>query len=266
MIKRRIFFFLNWILVTVTILLVGASCQPQPSKTIQTNSNLLISAAASLQDALEEIKPLYQKTTPKVNITYNFGASGALQQQIENGAPVDIFVSAAKKQMDILEAKDLLVKATRRNLLTNSIILILPKNSAVISDFRQLIDPNIKKIAVGEPRSVPVGQYAEEVFTKLGILEQVKPKFVLGNSVRQVLAAVESGNVDAGIVYTTDAKTSKQVKVVATASENLHSPIIYPIAILKGSKNVSIASEYVQFLFGNQAKSIFEKYGFGLIQ
>jgi molybdate transport system substrate-binding protein len=263
--EKRIFSFLTWIVVTI-ILIVGASCQLQSPQTIQANSNLLISAAASLKEALEEVKPLYQQTTLNVKITYNFGASGALQQQIENGAPVDIFVSAAKKQMDVLESRNLLVKATRRNLLTNRLVLIAPKNHSGINNFRQLTDSNIKKIAIGEPRSVPVGQYAEEVFTKLGILEQVKPKFVLGNSVRQVLAAVESGNVDAGVVYTTDTKTSKQVKVAATASENLHSPIIYPIAVLKGSKNVSTASEYVQFLSGNQAKAIFEKYGFGMIK
>lgn len=120
----------------------------------------------------------------------------------------------------------------------------------------------MKKIAIGEPKSVPVGQYAEEVLKKLGILEQIRSKFVLGNNVRQVLAAVESGNADAGIVYTTDAKTSKQVKAVATAAENLHSPIVYPIAVLKSSKNISAAKEYVQFLSGSQVRKVFEKYGF----
>ncbi|MEO8891377.1 MAG: molybdate ABC transporter substrate-binding protein [Coleofasciculaceae cyanobacterium] len=264
--QRQLFYFITWLVITACILIAGASCKNQISQTSQTNTNLLVSAAASLKETLEEIKPLYQQTQTNKNITYNFGASGALQQQIENGAPVDIFISASKKQMDALEAKNLLIKETRRNLLTNRLVLIVPKSSKSsvgLSDFRQLTDPKIKKIAIGELKSVPAGQYAEEVLTKLGILEQVKPKLVLGNNVRQVLSTVASGNADAGIVYLTDAKTSPQVKIAAIA-ENLHSPIVYPVAILKSSKNVDAAKEYLQLLSSNQAKSIFEKYGFGI--
>lgn len=264
--QRQLFYFITWLVITACILIAGASCKNQISQTSQTNTNLLVSAAASLKETLEEIKPLYQQTQTNKNITYNFGASGALQQQIENGAPVDIFISASKKQMDALEAKNLLIKETRRNLLTNRLVLIVPKSSKSsvgLSDFRQLTDPKIKKIAIGELKSVPAGQYAEEVLTKLGILEQVKPKLVLGNNVRQVLSTVVSGNADAGIVYLTDAKTSPQVKIAAIA-ENLHSPIVYPVAILKSSKNVDAAKEYLQLLSSNQAKSIFEKYGFGI--
>lgn len=228
------------------------------------NTNLLVSAAASLKESLEEIAPLYLQTHENISIKYNFGASGALQQQIENGAPVDIFVSAAQKQMDALQSKGLLLTDTRRNILSNGLVLIVPKNSSGITNFRQLTSSNVKRISIGEPRSVPVGQYAEEVLKNLGILSQVRAKFVLANNVRQVLTAVESGNADAGVVYTTDARTSKQVKVVATAPENLHSPIVYPVAVLKNSKNISAAREYVQFLSSNPAKSIFKKYGFGI--
>lgn len=260
--RKRIISFVAWTVTTLLILTVGVSCQNQSSPTAQANANLLISAAVSLKDALEEVKPLYQPTKSNINISYNFGASGALQQQIENGAPTDIFVSAAQKQMNALESKNLIIKDTRSNLLTNRLVLIVPKNSSGITDFNQLINSNVKKIAIGEPRSVPVGQYAEEVFKNLGILEQVKPKFVLANNVRQVLSAVESGNADAGIVYATDAKTSNQIKVVARSAENLHSKIVYPIAVLKNSKNVAAAKDYVQFLSSNSAKTIFEKYGF----
>jgi molybdate transport system substrate-binding protein len=262
--QRQLFYFMAWLVITAAILITGASCKNQFSQTIQTNTNLLVSAAASLKETLEEIKPLYKQIQTNKNITYNFGASGALQQQIENGASVDIFISASKKQMDALDAKNLLIKETRRNLLTNRLVLIVSKSDSGISNFRQLTDSKIKKIAIGEPRSVPAGQYAEEVFTKLEILEQVKPKFVFSNNVRQVLSTVASGNADAGIVYLTDAKTSQQVKIAATA-ENLHSPIVYPVAILKNSKNVSAAKEYLQLLSSNQAKAIFEKYGFGII-
>jgi molybdate transport system substrate-binding protein len=259
--EKQIFSFVAWVVITVIILTSTISCRNQ-STTTQRNSNLLLSAAASLQDALKEVKLLDQQT--KLNITYNFGASGALQQQIENGAPVDIFISAANKQMDALDSKNLIIKETRRNLLSNQLVMIVPKTSSAINNFRQLTDSKVKKIAIGEPKSVPAGQYAEEVFLKLGILEQVRSKFVLGNNVRQVLSAVETGNVDAGIVYLTDTKTSNLIKVVAVA-ENLHSPIVYPIAILKNSKNIDAAKEYLQFLSSNQAKAVFKKYGFGLI-
>lgn len=260
--RRQIFAFVCTIVATF-ILATGLRLFTPSPVVAQTNTRLLVSAAISLKDALEAVKPLYQRTKPKIDITYNFGASGALQQQIENGAPVDIFVSAGQKQMETLASKKLILKDTRRNLLTNSLVLIVPKNSSSITSFRQLTDSKVKKIAIGEPRSVPAGQYAEEVFKNLGILEQTKPKFVLANNVRQVLSFVESGNADAGVVYTTDAKTSNRVKVVETAAENLHSPIVYPIAVLTSSKNPSAAKEYVQFLSGNGATSVFQKYGFG---
>jgi molybdate transport system substrate-binding protein len=260
--KRQILAFLCTIVATF-ILATSLRLFVPSSLVAQANSNLLISAAASLKESLEEVKSLYRQTKPNVNVSYNFGASGALQQQIENGAPADIFISAAKKQMDALQSKGLIIADSRRNLLTNSLVLIVPRNSSGITGFRQLTDSTVKKIAVGEPRSVPAGQYAEELFNNLGIFQQVKPKLVLGNNVRQVLSFVESGNADAGLVYATDAKISQQVKQVAIAPANSHSPIVYPVAVLKSSKNGSAAREYVQFLSSNRAGAIFQKYGFG---
>lgn len=259
--QRRHFFKIIFLaLATFTIAIVPSFIQ-QPIQA-QPSANLLVSAAASLKDSLEEIKSVYQTSNPNINLNYNFGGSGALQRQIENGAGVDVFISAGKKQMDALQSKQLIFDDTRRDLLTNRLVLIVPNNSNITS-FKQLI-PQAQKIAVGEPRSVPVGQYTQEVFKNLGILEQIKSKLVLTNNVRQVLAAVENGNANAGVVYITDAKTSKQVKVVETAPENLHSPIIYPVAVLKDSKNISAAKQYIQFLSGKQARAIFEKYGFGI--
>lgn len=248
--------------IVATFLLTAGLPLFAPHSLVAQSNTILVSAAASLKESLQEVKPLYNQSKPNVNITYNFGASGALQQQIENGAPADIFISAAKKQMDALQSKGLILNDTRRNLLTNKLVLIVPKYSSGITNFRQLTDSKIKKIAVGEPRSVPAGQYAEEVFKNLGISQQVKSKLVFGNNVRQVLSFVESGNADAGIVYATDAKISSQVKQVATAPANSHSPIIYPIAVLKSSKNAAVAKEYVQFLLSNRAGAIFQKYGF----
>jgi len=263
MTKRRTIAFLGWILAAL-ILVVGIGVVNQKPIAAQGNSTILVSAAASLKDALDEIKQAYQKVKPNVTVTYNLGASGTLQQQIENGAPADVFISAAQKQMNDLQQKGLIVPETRRNLLTNTVVLIVPQNSTTVTSFKGLTSANVKRIAVGEPRSVPVGQYTEEIFKKLGILDQLKPKFTYGNSVRNVLAAVESGNADAGVVYATDAKISKQVKVVETAAANLHSPVVYPMAVLKNSKNEAAAKEYAQFLQSDNASSIFTKYGFGI--
>jgi molybdate transport system substrate-binding protein len=253
--------FLGTVLTSLTIVLALGLIIPTLA-IAQSQTSLLISAAASLKDSLEEIKPLYQKSKPNVNLTYNLGASGALLQQIQNGAPVDIFISAAKQQMDTLEKSGGLLPGTRGDLVKNRLALIVPTNSQGVTSFSSLQNSAVKRIAIGEPRSVPAGQYAVQVFQKLKIYDSLKPKFVYANNVRQVLAAVESGNADAGLVYVTDAKISNKVKVAAIASETYHSAIVYPIAVLKGSKNPQAAKEFVRFLESNQAKSVFRKYGF----
>jgi molybdate transport system substrate-binding protein len=224
--------------------------------------NLTVSAAASLKDSMDEIEKIYTKENPNVKITYDFGASGTLQQQIEQGAPVDVFISAATKQMNELKNKGLLVNNTDKNLLENSLVLIVPKDSSTVKDFSDLATDKVKKVALGEPKTVPAGQYANEVLTYFKILDKVQPKTVLGNDVREVLTWVETGNADAGIVYATDAKISNKVKVVATASENSHKPVLYPVAAIKDSKNIEAVKEFIQFLSGDKAKAIFEKYGF----
>ncbi|MGL5877136.1 MAG: molybdate ABC transporter substrate-binding protein, partial [Xenococcaceae cyanobacterium] len=264
--RRNFFAFICGVAIALILATMLNWLNPSPV-VAQANATLLVSAAASLQDALKEVQPIFQQAQPQLKVNYNFGASGALQQQIEQGAPADIFFSAATKQMNALQDKNLILPDTRRDLLTNRLVLIVSNTSSLkIGDFKQLTDTNIKRIAVGEFRSVPVGQYSEELFKKLDILEQVKSKLVFGNNVRNVLSAVESGNADAGIVYTTDAKLSDKVRVIATASDNLHSPIVYPIAIIGNSKNPDAAKEYIRFLTDKQARAIFEKYGFGIAQ
>ncbi|MEC4818650.1 MAG: molybdate ABC transporter substrate-binding protein [Scytonema sp. PMC 1069.18] len=259
--RRQLFAFVS-IAVASLLLAVGLRLFEPSSILAQSNANVLVSAAASLKDAMEEIKPLYQKSHPNVNLNYNFGASGALQQQIEQGAPADVFLSAGKKQMDALEKKGLLLPGTRSNLANNRLVLVIPKNSTGVTSFNTLADSKIKKISIGEPRSVPAGQYAEQVLQKLNLWEKLKPKLVFANNVRQVLATVESGNADAGLVYATDAKISNRVKVAVAADDKYHSPIVYPMAVLKSSKNVSAAKEFVQFLSTEPAKNVLKKYGF----
>lgn len=253
-------------LLLALVLSVGSRLT-QPMASSAQSETILISVAASVQDAIEAIDPLFEQTYPGIAATYNFGSSGALQQQIEQGAPVDVFLSAGVAQMDTLQNKDLILPQTRRNLLTNSLVLIVPRDSSLnLTDFRQLTQSNIKRISVGEFRSVPAGQYAEQVLSNLGILPDVQSKLVFANNVRGVLAAVESGNADAGIVYRTDALISEQVRQVATASPDLHSPILYPIAVVKSSPNTEAAQTYQQFLETDAALSLFEQFGFGVVE
>ena len=224
---------------------------------------LNISAAVSLKDALTEIQANSQKKSPNVKLLYNLGASGSLQKQIEQGAPSDIFISAAPAQMNELETKNLVNKATRKNLVENKLVLIVPQDSKLgLAKFEDLTKPEVKQISVGEPSVVPAGQYAQQVLAKLGIWEQDKGKSVLAKDVRTVLTYVETGNVDAGIVYKTDTATSSKVKIAATAPEGSHQPIIYPVAVLSGSKNQKAAEEFLAYLTGPEGKTVFEKYGF----
>lgn len=230
----------------------------------QGNVQLTVSAAASLTNALKEITPLYQQASPTTTLRYNFASSGALQQQIEQGAPADVFISAATQQMDALQQKNLLLPGSRRNLLTNRLVLIVPRHTSGITHLNQLTRGAIKRLAIGDPRSVPAGQYAAAALTKQGIWTAVQSKVVRGNTVRQVLQFVESGNAQAGIVYATDAKTSDKVKVVQMIPETWHDPIVYPIAVVKRSKHQTAASNYSQFLSSNAAKRVFQRYGFGV--
>ncbi|NJM56565.1 MAG: molybdate ABC transporter substrate-binding protein [Synechococcales cyanobacterium RU_4_20] len=258
--KRQFFLVLLSAMLGSFFLILGVQqINPEPA---QLNTTLLVSAAASLREVMEEIKPSYQQEYPNVNLTFNFGASGALLRQIEQGAPADIFISAAQHQMDKLDQKGSLVPGTRSNLANNKLVLIVPKNSRSVSSFMSLNQPGIKRIAIGEPRSVPAGQYGEQVLQKLNLWKALKPKLVYANHVRQVLAMVESGNVDAGLVYATDAKISDKVKVVVIAANNFHSPIVYPMAVLRSSKNIETSKVLAQYLSNRETKNILRKYGF----
>ena len=230
------------------------------------STQLTVSAAASLKTAMEEIKPIYEQEHPRTEIIYNFASSGSLQRQIEQGAPVDVFISAAKSKMDDLEQQDLLLTETRQDLLTNQIVLITPlsnnKNQLKLKDFKDLTSEKIDKIALGEPESVPAGKYAQEVLTSFKIADRVNDHAVYGKDVRQVLNYVATGNVDAGIVYRTDAQVADNVEIAAIAPATSHSPVIYPIAVIKDSDRPEAASELLEFLTTPEAKMVFEEYGF----
>ena len=243
--------------------LAGCGTAPSASDAKKDSVELQVSAAASLTDAMNELATEYAKEHPQTKLVFNFGSSGALQQAIENGGAADVFVSAAQKQMNALDEKKLLADGTRVDLLINDVVLITAKDSKLnLPDFKAVLDPQVAHIALGEPKGVPVGQYSEEVFTKLGILDDVKARAVYGSDVRQVLAWVETGDADCGVVYATDAAISDKVKVAAVAPADTHKPIVYPAAVLKDAKNMNEAKDFLAFLQTDAAKKVFEKYGF----
>ncbi len=224
-------------------------------------AEILVAAAASLQNSMEEIGKLYRTENPDVTVTFTYGSSGTLQEQIEQGAPVDVFMSAALKQMTALEEKGLILDGTKKELLENKVVLIVPKDSDLgITSFEDILKAST--IALGDPESVPAGQYAEEVFTSLNMLEDVKGKANYGKDVTEVLTWVSTGNAEAGVVYATDAKSSDGVTVVAEAQEGSTSKVIYPAAVVKDSKAAEAAKAFVEYLGSDEALGIFEKYGF----
>jgi molybdate transport system substrate-binding protein len=243
----------------ILIALALAGCTHSTAPHIDT---LTVSVAASLQNAMAELAPIFERSQPGVKLAFNFGASGTLEQQIERGAPADVFFSAAPKPMDSLAAKGLIAADTRRDLLRNQIVLIVPKDSQSPMSFRELNDKKVKLVALGNPDSVPAGDYGRQTLQALDLWAAVQSKLVLGKDVRQVLTYVETGNADAGIVYATDAHESGKVRVVETAPEGTHTPVVYPIAVVKDSHNVAAARALVAFLAGKDAGSVFARHGF----
>lgn len=260
-VRKRTCFGLVGLLLGLLLLAGCGGEQPKGAASVELN----VSAAVSMKDALEEIQQQYQKKNPNVKLVFNLGASGSLQKQIEQGAPADIFISAAPKQMDELQGKGLLQQQTRRNLLENKLVLIVPQNSQLtIKSFEELADPAVKRLAVGEPQVVPAGQYAQQVLKKLDLWEKLAERMVLAKDVRTVLTYVESGNADAGIVYKTDAAISTKIKIIATAAAGSHQPIIYPAAILANAKQPKEAESFLQYLLSPDVAKVFEKYGFAM--
>ncbi|TAK51315.1 MAG: molybdate ABC transporter substrate-binding protein [Bacteroidetes bacterium] len=252
---QKVYYFLAALLCFL-ISYIGCTKQKQEA------TELTISAAISLKDALEEIKGSYIKQNPAITITYNFGSSGALQHQIEAGAPVDIFFSAAMQHLDDLERRNFVLQNTRTTLLTNKLVLIAPLNGNGEITLNDLTTEKITTVAMGEPNSVPLGNYTRQTLVSLGIAEAIQSKAVFAKSARQVLSYVETGNVDAGFVYATDAKLSAKIRILAVLADSLHSPILYPAAILRRTEYPAEAKNYLAYLATDSSRAVFEKYGF----
>jgi molybdate transport system substrate-binding protein len=222
---------------------------------------LTISAAASLKDALEEIEKQYEQQN-EVNLLLNFAASGTLGKQIEQGAPVDIFLSADEVTFTNLVNKNLIHKDEAINFLKNELVLIAPQGSKLTS-FEDI--KTVDKLAIGIPETVPAGRYAKEALLNLELWKHVENRVVFAKDVRQVLSYVETGNVSAGVVYKTDAYISEKIKKISTIDSSLHTPIVYPIGVIHTSKHKNEAIDFYHFLQNEDAISIFEKFGFNVV-
>lgn len=275
--KKRICFILVFCLLVIT----AAGCSngndaddavnqgtdtgnlPDESESKDGEEKILLAAAASLKNCMDdELIPMFEEKNPNVKVDATYDSSGKLQAQIEEGADVDVFMSAAMKQMDELDKEGLMVSNSIVQLLENKIVLIVPKDSSDkdINSFEDIL--KAETIAVGDPESVPAGQYAKEAFDNLSMWDDVAKKASLGTNVTEVLNWVAEGSADAGIVYETDAASNDKVSVVAEAPEGSVSKVIYPVGIVKETSKQESAKSFIEFLNSDEALSIFEKYGF----
>jgi molybdate transport system substrate-binding protein len=230
---------------------------------------ILIAAAASLTDVLTALQPAAEQAIG-AGISINFGGSGALRKQIEEGAPVDVFFSAASSDMDLLENAHLIDAATRKNILSNVIVLIGGDGQAKtggVEDLKKLLS-SASLLAIGNPDSVPAGRYAVQALQSLDLYDIVEKKLVLGGNVRQILQYVESGSAPLGIVFSTDAASVKPGSpariLYAFPGSALKTPVLYPVAVIAASKYKTEAARLIAFLQGKIARETFEKAGFGV--
>ena len=221
---------------------------------------LTISAAASLRGPLESVAGEFEKSHPETKIVYNFGSSGSLKQQIVHGAPVDIFISAASRQMDELETAGFVDSASRFVLSGNTIVLIAPSRAKRIKGFEDLASAG--RIAIGEPTSVPAGMYAMEVFRYFDLTSLLKNRLVFAKDVRQVLVYVQGGDADAGLIYGSDVHGVKDIEVVAVAPPDSHTKVEYPAAMVATSPKKAAASDFLKFLRSSAVKAVFQSAGF----
>ncbi|MDF5710676.1 MAG: molybdate ABC transporter substrate-binding protein [Nostoc sp. S4] len=277
--------FIGWIATAVTSMMLVIGWQFVNFSPAKSATTLNVYAAISLTNALNDIKTQYQNANPGVTINYTFGASGTLLTQIQNGAPADIFISAATDQLDVLQNSNpsKIVSGSRKNVVKNRLVLIAPTTppvsagSAGLTSINGLTNPNVTGIAIGDytgnPPVVPAGEYARQVLVSRGIFNQVSSKLYRASNVRNVLTAVENKTlsvngvnrtIDAGFVYTTDAFISNKVKVVQTAGATESDPIIYPLGILTRTTVLSTAQSFSAYLSSTNAKNIFKNYQFKL--
>jgi molybdate transport system substrate-binding protein len=222
------------------------------------------SVAISMKDAVRELGRAFTTARPGVTLRYNVGASGDLQKQIEAGAPVDLFISAAERQMNELEKKRLVVGASRRVFARNALTVVKPADSRVdIARPSDLLGARVTRIVIGNPKTVPIGQYAEESLRALGLWDRVQPKLVLAENVRQALEYVARGEVEAGFVYTTDAALAgARVKEAFRPADDTYRPVLYPVAVVAGARHARLAQAFIDLLVSAEGRAVLQRHGF----
>jgi molybdate transport system substrate-binding protein len=246
--------------VMICFVLLPIGCTPEDK---EEKTTLMISAAASLTDVLNELKPVFEDEHPSIELTFNFGGSGKLAQMIIQGAPSDVFLSASESDMDRLQVEDLILKETRVNFAENELALIANKNNPVkVPSFNEISTVTVDHLAIGEPESVPVGSYTKQVLEHLNLWDSLQGSLVLSSNVRQVLTHVELGNADAGIVYASDALRSEKVTIAATADSDWHEPIMYPGAVVSNTSHSEEAGLFLAFLTSKKGQELLHKHGF----
>ncbi len=225
-------------------------------------AEVTVFAAASLSDSLKEIATGFTRRT-QIQVAFNFGASSFLARQIQEGAPADVFFSADETKMDSLEIAGLILKETRKSLLSNSLVIVVAKDANTeIHSPADLARANVKHLALADPQAVPAGIYAKAYLEREKLWDAINPKVVPTDNVRAALAAVESGNVEAGMIFKTDAAISKKVKIVFEVPPAENPKISYPVAVIKDSKQIEAARQFVQYLQSDDATTVFRKFGF----
>jgi len=242
------------------VLVLSLLCLP----TLARAQEITLSVAISMKEAVETLGRQFTQARPGVMLRYNFGSSGELQKQIEAGAPVDLFISAAQRQMDELEQKGLIDPASRRVFARNVLTVIKPAGSALdISKPADLLDPKVRRIVIGNPRTVPVGQYAEESLKALALWDRVQPKLVFAENVRQALDYVARGEVEAGFVYSTDIPVrAGQITEAFRPAEDTYRPVTYPVAVVKDSRQPALARAFIDLLMTREGQSALSRLGF----
>lgn len=250
--------------VVVTLVFLGGNLAACGSESASTDAQeLTVSAASSLKSMCSDLGPAFDTATGSTTI-FNHDASGTLQKQIEGGSPVDVFASAAMKQVNALLDQKLVDADSVQVFAGNEIVIVVPADSTLgIAGFEDLTKPEVQRVTYGDPATAPHGVAAEEVLTTLGLMEQVRPKVIYAANISQALTYVSSGEVDAAIFFATEAVAAgDRVKVVATSQPAWHSTISYPIAIVSASKNKALGQRLIDFVMGPEGQSILEKHGF----
>lgn len=260
--KKKHFFLLLFVFLVVVACESDKHTEIADATQEKEATPITISAASSLMEAMQEIKEVYE-TNHDVELVFNFGGSGKLAQQIEQGAPVDVFLSASARWMNTLEEKNQIDLSTRQTITGNKLVLIGNVDTNIqIDSLKEIKELPIEKVAIGNPESVPAGQYTKEALESINIWTGLQNKFVLAKDVRQVLTYIETGNIEVGFVYKTDAYASNDVTILKEVESSYHEAILYPGAIVSRSRHKEEAEAFLHFLLSSSGQAILNKHGF----